>query len=284
MKISFIGYGNLAYRLSMAFKATGIEIPFICGKNSEEAGKLAHILNKPEYNSSGSAKTEAVTKFSSIKESDIVILAVPDDTIAAVAKQVLKEISGVKRGLVTILHSSGASDIALLSAAPRHGVLYPLMTLSKTKPIDMGIVPFFIEYSDSGVKDKLIEICSAIGAEYRVSDSAERLRLHLAAVYTSNFVNYLLGLAYDLSAPNQMFLMPLAIETIRKGFLYGHPSMVQTGPAKRGDTETLRKHLKLLESMPEHKLIYETISKFIGEKVEKKDSGEGDVKGENSGI
>jgi len=272
LSISFIGYGNLAYRLSMAFKAAGIEIPYICGNNGEEAGKLAYILNKPEYTSTTSIKTETTTTLSAIKGSDIVLLAVPDDAIAIVAKRALKEIPGVKEGLVTLLHSSGASDIALLSDTPLHGVLYPLMTLSKTKPIDMGIVPFFLEYSDLSVKDKLVEICSAIGAEYRISDSAERLKLHLAAVYTSNFVNYLLGLAYDISAPNQMFLMPLAIETIRKGFLYGHPSTVQTGPAKRGDTDTLGKHMELLKSMPEHKLIYETISRFIGEKESEKEN------------
>ena len=263
ISVSFIGYGNLAYRLSIAFKTAGIEVPYICGRDCEKAGKLAHILNKPEYAATTLVKTKAISILSSIEGSSIVLLAVPDDTIANIAQKSLNEIQGVKEGKVTLLHSSGASDMALLSDIPYHGVLYPLMTLSKTKPIDMGLIPFFLEYSDNSVKEKLFEICSAIGAEYKVSDSAERLRLHLAAVYVSNFVNYLLGLAYDISAPNQMFLVPLAIETIRKAFLYGHPKMVQTGPAKRGDIETLRKHMELLESMPEHKFIYKAISKLI---------------------
>jgi len=263
ISVSFIGYGNLAYRLSIAFKAAGIEVPYICGRDIEEAAKLAHILNKQEYASTTIIKTKFTTAFSSIEGSDIVLLAIPDDAIADIAKKSLNEIKGVKEGESIVLHSSGASDIALLSDITHHGVLYPLMTLSKTKPIDMGLIPFFLEYSDGNVKEKLIAICSAIGAEYKVSDSAERLKLHLAAVYVSNFVNYLLGLAYDISTPNQVFLMPLAVETVRKAFLYGHPKMVQTGPAKRGDTETLCKHLELLESMPEHKFIYEAISKLI---------------------
>ena len=261
--VSFIGYGNLAYRLSIAFKMAGIEVPYIGGRDREEAGKLAHILNKPEYAATTLIKTQATTTLSAIEGSDIVLLAVPDDAIADIAKRSLFDIPGVNEGKTAVLHSSGASDIALLSDIPHHGVLYPLMTLSKTKPIDMGLVPFFLEYSDSGVKERLIGICAAIGAQYMESDSAERLRLHLAAVYVSNFVNYLFGLAYDISAPNQMFLMPLALETVRKAFLYGHPETVQTGPAKRGDTETIRKHLELLKSLPEHKFIYEAISKLI---------------------
>jgi len=263
ISVSFIGYGNLAYRLSIAFKMAGIEVPYICGRDNGEAAKLAHILNKQEYASTTLVKTKSTTTPSSIDGSDIVLLAVPDDAIVGVAQKSLNEIPGIRQGETVVLHCSGASDISLLSDIPHHGVLYPLMTLSKTKPIDTGLIPFFLEYSDNNVKDRLIGICTAIGSQYKESNSAERLKLHLAAVYISNFVNYLYGLAYDISAPNQMFLMQLAIETVRKAFLYGHPKMVQTGPAKRGDVETLHKHLELLESMPEHKFIYEAMSKLI---------------------
>jgi len=101
-------------------------------------------------------------------------------------------------------------------------------------------------------------------------NSDERLKIHLAAVFVSNFINYMVGLAFDLSKPNQTFLMPLAIETVRKAFLYEHPSLVQTGPAKRGDINTLEKHLKLLNGMKEHREVYEILSKLIADKPAKK--------------
>jgi len=82
----------------------------------------------------------------------------------------------------------------------------------------------------------------------------------------SNFVNYITGLAFDLSKPNHMFLMPLAIETIRKAFLYEHPSLVQTGPAIRGDDETIEKHLSLLIDNSPHKEVYKLITEYIKQK------------------
>lgn len=84
--------------------------------------------------------------------------------------------------------------------------------------------------------------------------------MHVAAVFVSNFVNYMAGLAYDISAPNQMFLMPLAVETIRKAFLFGHPKEVQTGPAVRRDFATIERHIELLKELPEHLEVYKLIT------------------------
>jgi len=264
-RISFIGYGNLAYRLSLALKSCGMEIEFIFGRDPMEASKLAYILNKPENcHHSNQMKTDVAQDINLLADSDIVILAVSDRSIGEIAAS-LSKVNGFKSNSPTILHCSGASEVSLLSGFNNYGVLYPLMTLSKTKPVDFSVVPFFLEYSNEGVKKELTDICYMLKSEYRFADSDERLRLHLAAVYVSNFVNYLTGLAFDLAKPNQVFLMSLAVETIRKSFLYQHPSLVQTGPAKRGDTDTLEKHLKLLEEHPEHKAVYELISGYISQ-------------------
>ncbi|PKP00534.1 MAG: hypothetical protein CVU13_03260 [Bacteroidetes bacterium HGW-Bacteroidetes-8] len=264
-RISFVGYGNLAYRLSMALKYSGMEIEYIFGRDLQETSKLAYILNKPENRlHSNQVETTATHNLATLAGSDIVILAVSDRSIGEVA-DALFSLSEFKSSSTTILHCSGASEASLLNNFKNSGVLYPLMTLSKTKPVDFSVVPFFLEYSNEQVKRELTNICFVLKSEYRVTDSQERLRLHLAAVYVSNFVNYLTGLAFDLAKPNQMFLMSLAIETIRKAFLYQHPSLVQTGPAKRGDIETLEKHLNLLKEYPEHKAVYEILSGFISQ-------------------
>ncbi|MDP3436535.1 MAG: DUF2520 domain-containing protein [Bacteroidales bacterium] len=264
-RISFVGYGNLAYRLSLALKYSGMEIEYIFGKDLQEASKLAYILNKPENShSSYQIETTVAQNLATLAGSDIVILAVSDRSIAEVAAA-LSYLKEFKSSTPTILHCSGASEASLLYDFENNGVLYPLMTLSKTKPVDFSVVPFFLEYSNEKVKRELTDICYFLKSEYKFTDSQERIKLHLAAVYVSNFVNYLTGLAFDLAKPNQMFLMSLAIETIRKAFLYQHPSLVQTGPAKRGDIETLEKHLKLLQEYPEHKAVYEILSGFISQ-------------------
>ncbi len=263
LRVSIVGYGNVAYRLSLALKAVGIELSYIIGRNESEAAKLAYLLNKPENNPVSTAKqTLSSNNYQDALESDIIILAVSDRAIEPVSNDLYQYIHEKSSG-ITVLHCSGASHISLLDKFDNHGVLYPLMTLSKTKPVDFGLIPFFLEYSNETVKNKLVNICVALRSEYRFTDSAERMKIHVAAVFVSNFINYLTGLAFDISKPNQMFLMPLAIETIRKAFLYEHPSLVQTGPAIRGDYKTIEEHLKILEKMPRHKDMYQFISSYI---------------------
>ena len=262
-RISIVGTGNVAYRLSMALNSAGMEILYIMGRNSDEASKLAYILNKPENGKpQGQRDIQATSDIARLFESEIVILAVSDNSIGELAEMIFNHRES-SADTITLLHCSGACEISLLKKFKNHGVLYPLMTLSKTKPVDFGLIPFFLESSNSNVKEQLTNICFSLKSEFRFTDSSERLKLHLAAVYVSNFVNHLTGLAFDLSKPNQMFLMPLAIETIRKAFLYEHPSLVQTGPAIRGDFETMEKHLKLLEKLPLHKEVYEVITSQI---------------------
>ncbi len=262
-KVSVIGTGNVAYRLSLALNTAGMELLYIMGRDKDEATKLSYILNKPENSSSSRQNmTQITSDYAKLFESDIIILAVSDNSIEEVSEILFKE-SELSTRSSTIIHCSGACDASLLNKFENYGVLYPLMTLSKTKPVDFALIPFFLESSNSQVKEQLTNICYALKSEYRFTNSEERLRLHLAAVYVSNFVNHLTGLAYDISKPNQMFLMPLAIETIRKAFLYEHPALVQTGPAVRGDNETIEKHMKLLEDMPFHKEIYNLITDQI---------------------
>ena len=273
-KISFVGCGNVAYRLSIALKIAGHSIPYIYGRDLSEANKLAYILNKPEIldhkpspthtTKYETLETKGTDSFIELSGSDIIILAVSDNAISEVSNMMYRALKpNVAGDLPVVLHSSGATDINLLSNWPQYGVFYPLMTLSKTKPVDFRLIPFFLEANHSAVMEELISLCYSLKSEYKVCSSVERLKVHTAAVFVSNFVNYLTGLAFDISGQNQMFLMPLAIETVRKAFLYEHPSLVQTGPAIRDDHQTMDKHLKLLENMEDHKLIYETISKLI---------------------
>jgi len=264
-RISIWGTGNVAYRLAMALKDAGHAIPYICGRNSESGEKLVHIINKSEENQQVNGEpSRYTTDYSLLKDSDVVLLAVSDDAVHSLSMK-FSSLSFDSDNRPLLLHSSGASPMSQLESYPFHGVLYPLMTLSKVKPVDFRLVPFLIESSCPEAEKIMTEIVYSLGAEHRSTTSEERLKIHLAAVFVSNFINYLTGLAFDLSKPNQVLLMPLAIETIRKAFLYEHPSLVQTGPAKRRDMKTIGKHMELLEELDEHKAVYEFLSRLISE-------------------
>jgi hypothetical protein len=92
----------------------------------------------------------------------------------------------------------------------------------------------------------------------------------VAAVFANNFTNYLLGVSTELLAEHQLnhrLLQPLVQETIRKAFDQ-HPFDVQTGPAKRRDEHTIKRHLNQLASHPEYQELYQLLSDQIKKRYE----------------
>jgi len=122
----------------------------------------------------------------------------------------------------------------------------------------MSEVPFCIEATDDHSRKLLMNLAGDISEFVRLVSSEQRLLLHIAAVFASNYSNLMYTLASDLlssQGPTFDFLKPLVAETARKA-ITGEPSRVQTGPAKRGDQETINKHLTMLASKPEFAEIY----------------------------
>jgi len=57
-------------------------------------------------------------------------------------------------------------------------------------------------------------------------------------------------------------LKPLILETINK-IQYNTPYDMQTGPARRGDQQTIQKHLGFLEDYSDYQELYSLLSKRI---------------------
>ena len=55
---------------------------------------------------------------------------------------------------------------------------------------------------------------------------------------------------------------PLVRETVNKAFSMGAEKAL-TGPARRGDKETINKHLNLLKDYNEEKEIYKLLTNYI---------------------
>lgn len=86
----------------------------------------------------------------------------------------------------------------------------------------------------------------------------------MAAVFASNFTNYLYGVAAQLVEEKHIsvkWLKPLVKETQKKAFDMS-AIKAQTGPAKRQDTLVMAMHQDLLFN-PSHKALYQLISDQI---------------------
>lgn len=190
-----------------------------------------------------------------------------DFTLIAVADSALKEVlSKIPRLTGIIAHTAGSIPIDIFSDRPeRHGIMYPLQTFTKGIPLSYSEIPFFIEASDSDTGERLSELARMVSDNVSYADSEHRRALHVASVFSCNFVNHMFTLSDDfLRQRNLEFsaLLPLIKETVRKAGTMS-PEKAQTGPASRGDRNVIDSHLRLLEDNPKMKQIYSLISESI---------------------
>ena len=192
-------------------------------------------------------------------DADIYILAVSDDAIGNVAAA-MPDVNGL------VVHTSGSVPMQVLACKSRKiGVLYPLQTFSKGVEMNYSKIPFFIETEDEDDCRLLKELCRSIGCNAYYADSAGRLRLHIAAAFCCNFVNYLIGIA-DRILKDEPYgldvMLPLIRQTVEKLDSVS-PSDAQTGPAARKDTGTLRRHMEALAEYPDYLRLYELLTDGI---------------------
>ena len=187
---------------------------------------------------------------------DFSILCLPDDQIKQFSDSIPKSSS-------FILHTSGSRPLEDLDKHDCFGVLYPFQTFSKEREIIFDNLPLLIETKSKRLGD-LTTLAKSISSNVKEVNSKDRLMIHLAAVFACNFSNHLFNISDQLlSKVGLEFkdLSHLVNETVSKS-LNASPKKAQTGPAIRGDVETMKKHLELLEK-DEWKQIYELVSQDI---------------------
>ncbi|PKB00267.1 Rossmann-like domain-containing protein [Flavobacteriaceae bacterium MAR_2009_75] len=245
LKVSIIGTGNVAKHLYNAFfKAEIVEIIQVVGRNKKAL-------------SSFGIEEKTTSDFSEIEDADIYVVAVSDSAISAVSQKLES-----KSGLVA--HTSGASSIEMLSKHKAYGVFYPLQTFSKDQKIDFRKVPVCVEGSTKSNMTILKKLGSEISESVHEVDSEQRQTLHLSAVFVNNFTNHLFYIGNKICEENQLpfdLLKPLIEETVQK-LKSTTPFNAQTGPARRGDQETLISHMEQLGSLQD-KEIYNLLSQSI---------------------
>jgi predicted short-subunit dehydrogenase-like oxidoreductase (DUF2520 family) len=246
-----VGAGRIAWHLGRRLRSKGIVVHQVINRSEDRARQLAAALHCPWTTDLAEVLPQA----------GWVLIAVRDDSIADVAAQMAPHIPDA---LVT--HTSGATPGGILSEFyQRYGVFYPLQTFSMERTPVWSKIPFCIDAAVEADVLFLRKTAKTIGnLVYRVSDE-QRARLHVAAVFANNFANHCFAIAekilsdYDL--PFEM-LHPLMEETLNKA-LMASPAAMQTGPAIRGDRETIERHLHLLRDDPAQAALYLQLSKSI---------------------
>ncbi|GGG51368.1 Rossmann-like and DUF2520 domain-containing protein [Bizionia arctica] len=245
ISVSIIGSGNVATHLFKAFtktKSVTVKQWF-----SRDISKISSYKND----------VDVIDDFSKLTEADIYIIAVSDDAIPEVSEALPFENR-------LVVHTSGSVSLYKLDKKNRRGVFYPLQTFSKEAKVDFKTIPLCIETIGKKDYPLLKSLAEALGSSSHKINGDQRKALHLAAVFVNNFSNQMYRIAHEITEMEGVefdILKPLILETAKKVQDLS-PYMAQTGPAKRNDNKTIKRHLKQLES-EEHKTIYSLLTESI---------------------
>lgn len=248
MRITIIGAGNVATHLALALKKAGHEIVQIYNRSNDAGQELAYTV--------GAKFTSDVAE---LINADVYVIAVKDDAIEEVAKQ-------LKGKGQVLAHTSGTRSKDVLKAAGNaYGVFYPLQTLSRQTKVDFRYVPILVEGNNEAVTAKLLELASSISDNVHKVDEQQRQWIHIAAVFANNFTNHLFTLSEGILKDKGLtfdILRPLIFKSIQN--LQEHsPAAIQTGPAARNDQQTIQKHLELLKGDKNLHDLYELLTNSI---------------------
>jgi predicted short-subunit dehydrogenase-like oxidoreductase (DUF2520 family) len=197
----------------------------------------------------------ATDDWQQIRPADLYVIAVTD---AAIPEAAARLNAG---GDALVVHTSGSTGIEALARFARAGILYPLQTFGRQRPVDWTTVPLFVVARSDETLRELQQWASLLSDTVVAPPEGQLLRLHTAGVWAGNFVNCLLGEAKELAGDSFPWLYPLVRETVEKAFAAEHPRDVQTGPALRRDTGTMDKQRALLPR--ERQTLYDQISTLI---------------------
>lgn len=250
--IAFIGSGNLAWHLAPELENAGYAVREVYSRKKKNAVALAERLYQ----------AKVVTDLNFLQsQAKIFILAVSDDAISAVVKELMLPPGSI------LVHTSGSQPLGILGdyATVHTGVFYPLQTFTRNRKVNFKDIPIFVESADPATEKILVAMAKSLTKKFVKISSADRKALHVAAVFASNFTNHMLTLSKEIMVNNHLnfdHLKPLIAETLNKSLDIG-PENAQTGPAKRGDLEILDQHMELLTHDAAVSEIYKLVSQHI---------------------
>ncbi len=237
-KIGFVGAGAAATALATALQGAGYRISGVASRGPS-ASRLATALGVRRYTPDKLALS-----------SELILLAVPDDSIASVAKSVAWPADTL------VAHVSGSRTLDPLQPAAasgaRIGAFHPMQAFAGAQTLNG--VTFGIE-GDDEVYAELAEIALAVGGRPLRLTEDQKALYHLSGAMMSNLLVALAWAASGLWERAGLVadrrealgrLLPLIDGTARNLEKRGLPTAL-TGPVARGDGGTIRRHIRALE-------------------------------------
>lgn len=257
-----VGAGPVATTLAGALRLGGVPVLGLWARRPAAARAAAAAAGVASF----SAAPPDI-----LLEAEVVILAVRDDAIAEVAATLLG--TGLVNQRHVLLHCSGARPAAEVLGAVRGqvggiGTLHPLRAISDGRSAmhRMAGTVFGVE-GDARGQAAARRLVQAMGGNALALSGAHMTLYHAAAVMASNYTVALVDAATALLAragvaPEDAVaaLLPLIQGSLgnigRQGVAEG-----LTGPIRRGDRDTVARHLEALRDEPGLDALYRALGR-----------------------
>lgn len=234
-RVGVVGGGRVGAVLASRFQSAGHPISAVSGRSTTSRTRIASLLHGVDIR-------ELVDV---ARSCDVLVIAVPDDSLASVAA----DLAHVVHPGQIVLHTSGRHGRAILEPLARAGArtmaLHPAMTFTGTeldlhRPCVFGatVLP-----ADRDIAETLI---SALGGRTMWIGEDDRSTYHAALAHGANHLSTIVNQAMDLlrsiGADNPAaVLRPLLEASLDNTLAFGDDAL--TGPVVRGDVDTVRAHI-----------------------------------------
>lgn len=263
MKIGFIGASRAGISLAYYFLQKGIEVSGFFNRTQEKALKAANLTNTKVYN----------TFDDIVKHSDIIILSVSDSAIEEISKSLPSD--SIREKYIGHLSGALSSDIIKVDCKGKFS-FHPIQTLIGHPSDAEKLKTTIFSYEGDKEGEKCAKILlNIMGNKYVRLKKEDKIQYHLAATIASNYLIGLLNFSYNLYK-NIGFDDEIIVQIIKslsvasiENFTKDRLSSL-TGPASRGDIETLEKHYQVLEE--DKKPIFLAFIKLVSEIIEEKEN------------
>lgn len=249
-RFALIGPGRVGAAIARALFEKGLQPVAIIGRNAQTTRNACSFI--------GCDVALATTDFHAAAPAGLILLAVPDDQIAAVAFQL--HLNQVAKPDCVLLHFSGVHPAAVMRQPQGQTLLFslhPLLPFADRQQAyeRLSLVPYFGE-GDVAAYPTAETLCNTLGGKLQFLAPGMKHLYHAAACLASNYLVTLIAEASSLleecgidPTQGEACLLPLLEATLHNVATCGTKKGL-TGPIVRGDAGTLSAHVQALEISP----------------------------------
>lgn len=241
LTVGVIGAGRVGAILGAALAAAGHHVVAASGVSAAAKHRIATLLPQARNLPADQVAREA---------HDLLIIAVPDDALAAVVAG-LAGIGALHPGQV-VAHTSGAHGLGVLEPARAVGArplaLHPAMTFTGT-PVDLARLEDGVSFGVTAPPELAViahDLVDDLQGQLEWIDEQDRRLYHAALAHGANHLVTLVNEAADrlrdagVTHPEKV-LAPLLRAALENALASGDAAL--TGPVSRGDAGTVAKHV-----------------------------------------